>query len=151
MANKKTLWPIGLTIVFLLYVGWLVSFLIFSGTQRTDLVEKDYYQKEMAYQGQIDRIERVRKHQAKISWHIRSGPELVLALPMKFIMKQTRGEIHFYRPSDARMDQRIPLQVGEDGKQIIDLRQFAKGKWVMKISWRVNNDEYYDQQEIFIR
>ena len=58
MTKKNKAWPIGLTIVFVVFFLYLIEFIILSLMNRTDLVTENYYEEEVAYQDQIDRMER---------------------------------------------------------------------------------------------
>ncbi len=48
-------WPGGF---FILFGGYIAGFIVFASRQKMDLVRNDYYDQEIRYQQQIDRVQR---------------------------------------------------------------------------------------------
>ena len=57
----------------------------------------------------------------------------------------------FFRPSDARQDKLIPLELSLDRTQLLEMANMPAGRWKVKVFWTADNTEYYDEFEIFIK
>ena len=147
---KKSFWPLGIILVYGLFFLFLIGFLIFSRFQNRDLVVRDYYEQDQIYQQQIERVKRTRNLADKIKINYdRVNQQITLQFPVEWNPSAISGQIHFFRPAEAKLDRMIPLNLSEQGVQSTDLRQFARGLWRMKIHWDVDGVEYY-QEEVFI-
>ena len=147
---KKSFWPLGIILVYGLFFLFLIGFLIFSRFQNRDLVVRDYYEQDQIYQQQIERVKRTRNLADKIKINYdRANQQITLQFPVEWDPATITGQIHFFRPAEAKLDRMIPLNLSEQGVQSTDLRQFARGLWRMKIHWDVDGVEYY-QEEVFI-
>ncbi len=115
---------------------------------RTDLVTDNYYEEELAYQDQIDRMERSKKFSQGISLNHDIQKKIVeLQFPSELDPNIINGSILFFRPSDAQQDQLHPIQLNDKGMQILDVKHLAKGKWRIKIFWQMDDEEYYQEKE----
>jgi len=146
---KKSFWPLGIILVYGLFFLFLIGFLIFSRFQNRDLVVRDYYEQDQIYQQQIERVKRTRNLAEKIKINYdRVNQQITLQFPVEWNPSTISGQIHFFRPSEAKLDRMIPLNISKDRIQITDLRHFARGLWRMKIYWNFDGNEYY-QEEVF--
>ncbi len=59
-----------------------------------------------------------------------------------------KGNIHFYRPSNAAEDKKIDIKTESTGVQIIGVGSLNKGLWKVKISWVSGGKEFYDEKVI---
>ena len=142
--NKtRSPWPIVLTIFFILLISGLVTLIIFSSTQHVDLVRADYYEEEIRYQDQLDRLQRTGTMGESI--HVSYDPIqqcIRLQLPLAHAA-ESAGSIHLYRPSDARLDQHLPLSLDPHGSQTVDARQLRSGLWKVRLQWTLDGKEYF--------
>ena len=60
------------------------------------------------------------------------------------------GSIHFYRPSDQRFDFRADLAVDELHKQLIPVKGKLGGRWIVKILWEEDGQEYYVERDLVL-
>lgn len=58
------------------------------------------------------------------------------------------GSVVIYFPNDSAVDQQIELSLNREEIQYISSSNWAKGKWVVKVSWTTDYTRY-DMQEIF--
>ena len=149
MTKKNKSWPIGLTIVFIVFFLYLIGFIILSLMNRTDLVTEDYYEEEVVYQNQIERIERSQalKQSVKLN-HNPSNQTIELQFPSEFKADSIAGSILFFRPSDAKQDQVHPIRLNDEGIQTLDVKNLSRGMWRVKIFWHAGGEEYYDEKTL---
>ena len=146
----KISWGTGIVIVIGVFLGISISTGIYMMSQDVNLVADDYYDKEIKYQQQIDRIERTKKLNEE-NIIVYNSETVSIILPINFKNKNVEGEIHFYRPSDATADLKIPLSIDSSGVQVIPVSALAKGLWTVKVNWLVHGNEYYSEKRLFLR
>jgi len=117
--------------------------------QKVDLVAKDYYKQEIAYQNQIDKMSNSRALAQPIDLEYDRQAFLVkIAFPEQGNGSQIKGTIHFYRPSNADEDVHFEIQLDSLGLQNISVEALTKGFWKVKIVWTSDGMEYYDEKVI---
>ena len=139
-------WPVGIAIIYVFFVLLLVAFIIFSRFQRVDLVTEDYYDQEIKYQQQINRIERAQSLSEPLRWIYNKQEEsLTVQFPPEFDPIKVRGNILFFRPSDAKQDKLVALNLLSDGTQLISTENLTTGYWKIKFFWQIENNDYYKE------
>jgi hypothetical protein len=138
--------------IFFLYTTFALSmvFLVYKCCQvNYDLVSKDYYNEELAYQQLIDgsvrsseSMELIRLKQVEkgvlISYENFSNPPGVT------------GNCHFYYAPDATADYKISLKAGPDSTQLVN-HVFAPGSYIVKLKWSSDNKFYYREKTLVIK
>jgi hypothetical protein len=148
--SPRNPWPIAITVYFAVFFIFIISFIVFASRQRVDLVRADYYEAEIKFQQQIDRVERSRPVQAQVAieYDLQSA-KLTLQLPPD-AQKGAFGKIELYRPSDARQDKNIKLAADQNGTQQIDVRGLQSGLWKVRVNWTCAGQEYFVEKPITI-
>ena len=148
---RWNLWPICIISFFSMAVVGCVSFVIFCNLQRTDLVAADYYEQELGYQGQLDRMNRARElaGPAQIAYEA-VRREITISLPPSAAGQPLTGRIQLYRPSAAGLDRELALQPTAEGKQSIDAATLDPGLWKVRVTWAAGAQEYYVDKSIVI-
>ena len=137
-------WIVFAFVFFALFIGVLV---VISMRQDVDLVAPDYYQKELVYQDQINRINNTNALVIKPTVQIREGKYLTLHFPD---MQIDAGNVHLFRPSDSGMDQRFMLRSSADSIQQFNLKPLAKGMYKVKLEWTMGEQDYFMEEIISI-
>ncbi len=148
MKRKFSFWPHGITIIFLLFVIVQITVLFISGTVNNDLVTDNYYEKELIYQQQIDRMNRSRIAENKIVFKINNPDRLLLQFPVT--KKGLSGTILFFRPDDRKKDFQMAVKPDEKAQQIIHLNRLQKGNWKVKVFWKDSLQDYFEESSVFI-
>lgn len=149
--EKKTFWGKGVVIFTSAFVLLILSMVIYVSFQNFDLVEKDYYSKEVAYQNQIERIQNANELIQKPTF-VFNGAEkmIVVKFPDSLSSLITGGRVHLFRPSDKRYDEITELKLDQSGLQMIPFNRVIKGLWKIKIDWRTDEKEYYLEDMLII-
>src|SRR5262245_20652290 len=98
-------WPWAIIAWFLVFGSALGAWVAVALRQNMDLVRADYYEAEIRYQQQVERLQRTAR--AGQEMHIAydaARREVALCLPAAHRANQPDGRIHFYRPSNAALD-----------------------------------------------
>lgn len=147
--NKSWQWPAGIILTLALFLGFMSWTWFYYHSQQIDLVTENYYDKQIAYQEQIERIQRARELPEPLRLaYIAERRQLEIRFPAFFSPEKVRGSVTLYRPSDAGMDFPVPLGLDREGKQIIPTAGFAAGLWRVKISWEAEGLEYYHEEAV---
>ncbi|WP_367916016.1 FixH family protein [Leadbetterella sp. DM7] len=137
-----------IAIVYTLFVVFIISLVTFCVKQKDIfLVSNDYYKKEMAYQEEIDKYANTGQLSQPVKI-INAGEFLTIQFPEE--MQGASGEIHFYRPSDANLDFRVPVRIDPSNSQKIAVSQLVKGKWVVKMEWSKEGKNYLKEEKIIL-
>ncbi len=144
--KKSSHWPVGIAIIYISFVVILIAFVIFSTFHKVDLVTKDYYEQEIKYQQQINRINRADSLSAPVNWHHDKDQRLVtIQFPKELNAKNIEGKILFFRPSDAKQDKLIALRLSSKNNQVISTKHLIPGLWKLKIFWQVDQKDFYTE------
>ncbi len=142
-------WGHKLTIVFIAFAAF-IFFLIYKTTQsHFDLVSKDYYKDELAYQQVIDGTNLANKLSSGIQVQ-QQNDQISIQFPQEMKQKKAEGTIFFYCSADSGKDKKINIQLSEEAVQIIPAKDILPGKYVLKINWKTDNQNYYNEQPVSI-
>ncbi len=124
-------------VLFALFIGALVWVCV---RQDISLVSKNYYQDELAYQQQIERMNNAERLKEKPSLKMVNGQ-----LEIRFMYADSfeRGELKLFRPSDISMDRSFVLQSTIAGIQRLDLSRLPAGMYKARMQWSMSGKEYY--------
>ena len=144
--NRSKQWPMGIAIIYAIFVLLLVAFAVFSRFQSVDLVTEDYYDQEIQYQQQINRIDLAQSLSQPVNWmYNKQNGSLTVQFPPEIDPIKVKGNILFYRPSDAKQDKLVALNLSSDGTQLISTKNMTPGYWKIKIFWQIDKNEYYKE------
>jgi len=144
-------WPYGVTAFLCVFFGLVVSFGVFAVRQRVDLVRTDYYEEDLRYGKQYDRLRRTHNLSPEVAVrHTPANQEISLTLPIAHAREGTQGSIQLYRPSDARLDQEIPLAINTEGRQSVDASRLKPGLWKVRVTWKTGGAEYFHATTLVI-
>jgi nitrogen fixation protein FixH len=116
-----------------------------------DLVSKDYYEEEIAYQDQIDKLKRTKALGDVMLVYKAEVKEILLQMPATYKGKSLSGTITLFRPSDDKLDKQIPLQLGRDQSQLIEAAALESGIWKVRVNFSAGDETYYTEKTIQIR
>jgi hypothetical protein len=150
-TKSRNPWPIAIIAYFIVFIAFIVSFTAFASRQKMDLVQHDYYDDEVRYQQQLDRLNRTQRltAQAAIAYDA-SSHAVTVKLPSAHVGREATGQIRFYRPSDANLDLDVPLSVNSEGIQNVDTKTLRAGRWKVRVYWKVEGQEYFEDKALVL-
>ena len=107
------------------------------------MVTENYYEKEIKYQDQIEREKSAAGLDREVLVYDDQTKAVTLDLPVG-----AKGNLHLFRPSDARLDQGLGLEITESGKITIPLQKLKSGYWRIQLTWTENGIEFYEEKKI---
>ena len=139
-------WGKGIVLVFIgfgLFIGVLVTVCM---KQEMSLVSIDYYQQELDYQNQIDRIENASALNVLPALAIVNDS---LRLTYSDLRSITNGVLKLTRASSARHDVSFTIPAGKNADKIsFPLNNIPRGRYKGSFEWIMNGKEYYLDQPI---
>ena len=142
-------WPYAIIAWFVIFASALAAWITVAMRQKMDLVRSDYYEEEVHYQGQLDRLNRTAVLRSEVAInHDATKGEISLLLPSAHLAPPPTGQIHFYRPSNAALDFHLPLAVDAAGLQRINTGELLGGLWKVRVQWTAAGQDYFFEQVI---
>ena len=144
----KLNWGTGILIFIILFLLLCGVFITFSFKHNNDLVTDDYYEQGAGYSKQIE----INKRSAIFndSINIVENGSNIETYVCKTIVEATDSlDIYFFRPSDKKQDFRTVVPINA----VIQLAKanFAKGRFIVKFSWKQKNDSYLIEKDFFVK
>jgi nitrogen fixation protein FixH len=139
-------WPVGLVAFLVSFFCAVVGFGIFATRHHQDLVSPDYYEREIRFQEQIERVARTEALSSEVSVALVPGSgQLELRMPAN-----STGTIKFYRPANAQLDLQFPLILDAQGRQRLDVSALKPGLWKAHVEWKSGTVEYFKDVPVVI-
>jgi len=147
---KKISWGTGITIVIILFlfvtIGQAIAIHTFIDY---DLVEEEYYEAEIKYQLQIEKLERTNALSEALIIKL-SNQFIELDFPSIFEDKAITGFINFYKPSDDLLDKIQAVKLDDENKMYFSTNELTTGLWKVKVNWEVERIEYYNEKLLMV-
>ena len=143
----KLNWGYKILIGYSLFVIGIL-FLGYKSTQlNCDLVEKDYYGKELKYQNVIDASGRATALGGILVANIQEG-KLIIQFPDSLKGLTVKGLAYLYYPADAQKDLKKEFTT-DKGLVEMELLTKTKGNYTLKLDIEKEGQKYYFEQKIF--
>lgn len=145
----KINWGTGIVLAFIGFIGFIMYFIVTINVDDAfdhDLVTEDYYKAELAYQGDIDKLNNAKNLSENISYTT-SVEGLIINFPSGIDITKVTGHVFLYRPSNKQLDFDTPISLSKPYLLIPDKR-LVDGRWNIKIDWQYNGQSYLYQNSI---
>jgi hypothetical protein len=148
---SRNFWPHAIITWFVIFTAALAAWITFAVRQNMDLVRSDYYEEEVRFQRQLDRLNRTAAIRSEVAINYDAPKrEVTLLLPAAHLAQRPTGRIQFYRPSNASLDLQVPLSVDAAGLQHIGIDALRGGLWKVRIQWSAAGQEYFFEQVMVV-
>lgn len=146
----KLSWGVGITLSIIGFLVVSVGTIIFSFSEDVNLVRDDYYEQEIVYQQQINKIKRTEALSEQLEIKVINST-ISLNFPSMFNSESISGIITLYRPSDRKDDLMIPISVDTTNTLLLTTKTMSKGLWRVKVDWIADNNTYYNEKIIMVQ
>jgi hypothetical protein len=148
---RKNPWPIFIVVWLALFFLFSIGLVVFASRQKMDLVRGDYYDEEIRYQEQLDRMNRTLPFAGDVSVSCpTNSPVISVALPAIHARQGVTGRINLYRPDNDLLDKEIKLAPDATGHQEIDAKTLQAGLWRVRVYWTSLGQGYYYGKDILV-
>ena len=146
----KINWGTGIAIGIVLFIAFIMFFVIRMSTDSQydyDLVVEEYYQKDLAYQSEIDAEKNLTLLSGAISGE-KTDKGYLLTFPQEMMNNKTLdGTVFLYRPSNKQLDFLLSLKLSSTQLLIPDER-LLDGRWNITIAWDQDGKSFLYRDEI---
>ena len=148
---KRSAWPYAIVAVFVLFAGYIGSMVYRAMQTDVNLVSADYYQQELAHQQRIDAAARAAALPTPVQVRYDAASRyLTLQLPASLAGQAVAGQIHFFRPSNQKLDFTVPLRTAADLQQSINTSQMPLGFWRVQLAFTAGGRAYFIEQDLVV-
>ncbi len=138
----KINWGTGIVITIIAFIGFILFFVITMSTGNNyshDLVTEAYYQKELAFQQEIDAKQNVANLKESLDIH-KTSKGIEIQLPSFFDPTKITGNVFLYRPSDKQLDFKIPIS---NIYLLVPENRLLGGRWNITVVWHYEKHSLY--------
>lgn len=135
-------WGTRIAILYLGFVALIAALVTMSMRQKAELVSKDYYAQELAYQDKLDKMNRTQELAEPIIWNVQQG-KLQLQFPSG-IPLPVSGTATFFCAADAGKDRNVSFKTREQTCEML-FPEMASGHYTLQIDWQANGKTYYQE------
>lgn len=138
-------WGKGVTISFIAFAVFIGALVTVCVREDISLVSKNYYDEELRYQEQIDRLNNAAALIKRPLILIRDGH---LEVQYGAFAALEEGELILTRPSDARYDAKFAVRTGSDSVRVFNLSMYPAGRYNTSLRWKMKGKEFLVQESI---
>lgn len=132
-------------VAFILFGAFIATLVTVCMKQDINLVSKDYYKDELAYQQQIARVENTLNLSEKPVIAVHDGN---LNVTFAKSLEVQTGDIQLFCPSNPAMDRTFSLSGAHDEK--FSVKELRGGLYRARMKWTMQGKEYYQEQVIYL-
>lgn len=148
---KKFNWGTGVMLAVVVFVITTLSVVSYLISLDFYLVSNDHYEEGVEYQETIDSRQRAANLENQVLILFDEPTVSIKVLfPEEIYRDSLAGSITFYRPNDSSLDKKFKLQLNEEGRQIIPVQEFEKGRWKLTVEWQSDSLTYIEEKNILI-
>lgn len=139
---------VKITVLYLSFVALILTLVFMCFGQKVELVSKDYYAQEIAFQDKINAVNNEKSLIGSIN-HSVNGNEVILTIDSTLLSNDFEGTIVFFRPSDSSKDVKLKMNFN-NYTQIINGSSLIHGAYKLQLTWVTNHTKYFKEDVIFI-
>lgn len=142
-------WGNKLLVAFIVFAAGMFYLVYRSVNTNYELVEKDYYKSEIAYQQVIDGASRANQLSGPVRLD-QTKDGILLSMPQEMKRGNSSGSIWFYCSYNEKKDRKFPLQLDIEGKQLFELNSVPSGNYTVKITWNHEDKDYFTEKYLLV-
>lgn len=142
-------WGHGIALVYTVFAGVLVFFVIKSTQHDHSLVVENYYEEDLNYQQHFKKLENSKALINDITInHDPASQNIKIQFPKE--QGKIAGTIHFYRPSDKSKDLKVKIELDQNFEQSLPVSQLSSGLWKVKVDWQADGKPFYTEETVVL-
>lgn len=143
-------WGHKITLVIIAFILCILAMVIVAIRQTNEMIDQNYYEKEMKYQSIIDASQNLFK-QYQGDLVTQNKEELLLIIPMSLMENFKNGTLEFLKIDDQSKDFHLTFIPNSRGQFSIDKASLSLGLYKVRTKWTSNQKVYYQEQSIQIK
>lgn len=138
-----------IVVLYLSFVGLILTLVFMSYGQKVELVSTDYYAQEINFQQKINATNNEKSLSGASVSHVINGNSVILKIDSALLSNDFKGTVTFFRPSDSSKDIQLKMNF-VNNEQIIETKELIHGAYKLQLSWTSNQKNYFKEEVIFI-
>lgn len=139
----------GVLIFMVLFMTAIITFVIFAHRQDVNLVHDNYYERGVDHTRQMEKEARSSEYIDKIEVSD-DGYYIRIIFPAELAQTINEGTVTYFRPSDHLKDINHPLVLR--GNVFIGAKdQLVPGRYIVKITWKVNDLDFEVDKQLMVK
>jgi hypothetical protein len=138
-------WGKGITIFLVLFIAFITTLAVILMNTSSELVSEDYYLREVKYGDEITAEQNAKD--ANSTAEIEESTEGVF-IQLRTEQPADSMQVHLLRGNDPSRD----VYLETNGTSIfIERNKLDQGKYVLTLTWKVNNDLFQLKKDIWVK
>ena len=142
----KINWGHKLVFFMITFMMFIVVLIYNISKQQIDLVDKNYYEKGIRYQDEINKFSASDSIRHEIGFDLGKRE-----LSFTTNIPNLEGNLYFYKASDAGLDFDVPFKQDEKGFFAYNTSALKKGIWKVTFEWTLNGRLMAAEKQIMIK
>jgi hypothetical protein len=142
-------WGHKITIVIISFILIMSGMVFVAMKQTNEMVDKNYYDKEIHYQAKIDAAHELNTiSKEPVFLHIPQG--LRIQIPESLVAGFSNGHLELLNNSNNKNDVILNFTPDAKGQYTIDNSLLATGSYIGRAEWENKGKKYYREQAVII-
>ncbi len=142
-------WGHKILIVIIVFLVAMLGMVFYASMQTNEMVDENYYQKEMAYQNVINAKQNL-LNVSSDNVVSQTMMEVVITLPIGTFEKLEKGHIELMRNDAAAKDVHMDIKAHGNNRYVFPKSDLSKGMYKARVSWVSRGVEYYKEETVFV-
>ena len=138
-------WGKGIAIALTLFIGFIVYLVVVLVSHKVDLESDDYYQREIAYENEIQAMNNAAKLKDAIKLD-EDESNIIIQIPSEASFENVK--VYFSRPNDINLDKEFKVEGTKTF--LIPKEELKAGQYNVSISYTQDKENYLQKNKIFI-
>ncbi|MBK8722290.1 MAG: FixH family protein [Saprospiraceae bacterium] len=143
-------WGKGITLVIILFIITMLGMVYVASKQTNEMVEANYYDKELKYQNLIDASKNLNTVTSD-SILVQMNDKIEINIPQTLIANFSNGILELLSNDTGKKDVNFNFTPDQNGKYAVAKSNISSGYYKAKIKWESNAKVYYREQNIIIK
>lgn len=142
-------WGYKILLVIIAFMIAILSMVFVAFRQTNDMLDENYYEKEMNYQSLIDAAQNLNLVNDSLLIN-QNETYVIVHVPRTLISNFEQGNLTFLRIDDKRKDFTFDFKPNEEGILQIEKFKFIPGTYKARMKWRNLGKDYYREQNLIV-
>jgi hypothetical protein len=142
-------WGKGISIFIILFIITMMGMVWLASKQSIEMIDNNYYQKEVEFQGVIDGRHRLKEALGGKAFILNLPEKIQLQFPVATVSKVDSGYIELLKLDNQKFDMKVALNPNAEAVQDIPKKEFREGKYRIRVFWSNEGQTYYHEDDLF--
>jgi hypothetical protein len=142
-------WGYKILIVILLFIGGMLYMVYVAMQQDNEMLDDRYYEREVAFQSQIDASQRV-KDISSDRLLTQNDTAIILQIPTAACSPIAEASMDWIRRDNMKADKSMAIELDDSCRMYLNKAPFEKGMYMVRVRWKFNAEDYFAEEDFFV-